>query len=55
MKHRRGEHEGNTEICKLFQKGKCTWNEKCWFAHENSKIDKFMPNEKITSVQEIQW
>ena len=40
MKHRKVEHEENIETCKLFQKGECTYNEKCWFTHKNSKIDK---------------
>ena len=46
MIHRREEHGEKTEICKLFLKGNCTYHEKCWFAHKNSKIDKMMSNEK---------
>ena len=46
MIHRREEHEENIEVCKLFLKGKCTYHEKCWFAHKNSKIDKMISSEK---------
>ena len=46
MLHKRKEHEEKIKVCKLFLKGKCTYHEKCWFAHKNSKIDKMMPNAK---------
>ena len=35
MMHRKNEHEENLEKCKLFQKGNCTYNEKCCFSHKN--------------------
>ena len=46
MIHKRKEHEENIEVCKLFKKGNCTYHEKCWFSHKNSKIDKMILNEK---------
>ena len=46
MIHKREEHKENIKICKLFLKGNCTYHEKCWFAHENYKIDKMMSKEK---------
>ena len=46
MIHKRKEHDENIETCKLFQKGNCTYHEKCWFLHKNSKIDKMISNEK---------
>ena len=44
--HKRKEHEENMEVCKLFEKGNCTYHEICWVSHKNSKIDKRMPNGK---------
>ena len=35
MIHIKNEHEENIEICKLFQKGNCSYNEKCCFSHKN--------------------
>ena len=46
MIHKREEHKENIKICKLFLKVNCTYHEKCWFVHENYKIDKIMSKEK---------
>ena len=46
MKHKIKEHEENIEVCKLFQKGKCSYHENCWFSHKNYKIDQMISNEK---------
>ena len=53
MIHKRKKHEENIETCKLFQKGNCTYHEKCWFSHKNSKIDKMISNEKKLNSKEI--
>ena len=35
MIHRKKEHEENLEKCRLYQKGNCTYEEKCCFSHKN--------------------
>ena len=35
MMHRKKEHDEKLEMCKLFQKGNCSYKENCWFSHKN--------------------
>ena len=46
MTHRKENHEENLKICNLFKKGRCTYHERCWFAHRNLEIDEKINYEK---------
>ena len=38
MEHKKEKHEENVEMCKLFEKGNCTYNNKCWFLHKSASV-----------------
>ena len=53
MIHRREKHEEKIKMCRLYEKGNCTYHEKCWFLHKNLKMSDNSKNRMAKSCNNV--